>query len=382
METIIDTIVTEDHTKKSKRLFFIDLMRAYAIIMMVQGHAIDATIASKYRLSTEFFYDTWNHMRGVTAPVFFFSSGAIFTYLLLRKDLPFWKNDRVKKGLKRAGLLLLTGYILRINPDMFSSFSEFDYFTYHTSFAVDALHCISIGLFTLIAGYGIFKLTKIPVWIIYSVFALSTFIFYPSIIEIDIIKIFPLPLANYFTARYGSNFPIIPWMGFVLWGGLFGYILSKGAGITYNYKFSLIVLVIGILVTSLSGPILGLLYEITGYYNLAYLQYNNFEFFHLGTILIICGILSLYSNFLPIPAVISKAGQHTMMIYIVHIFIIYGTGISNGLMYLFGGKLAPWQSILTAVSIIAFFLVLMNYWDQLKTIYYTYKKKLFAGSKV
>ena len=87
MEIIIDTIVTEDHTKKSKRLFFIDLMRAYAIIMMVQGHAIDATIASKYRLSTEFFYDTWNHMRGVTAPVFFFSSANQFCDSMIWKML-------------------------------------------------------------------------------------------------------------------------------------------------------------------------------------------------------------------------------------------------------------------------------------------------------
>jgi uncharacterized membrane protein len=381
LEINIDTSIIEDHKKTSKRLFFIDLMRAYAILMMVQGHAIDATIAPQYRLASDFFYDTWNHMRGVTAPVFFFSSGAIFTYLLLRKDMPFWQNERVIKGLKRAGLLLLTGYILRINPDMFTNLSNFDYLTYSTSFACDALHCIAFGLFTLIAGYGIFKLTKIPVWFIYGLLGSITFILYPTFWNMDILKILPFPIACYFTPNYGSNFPLFPWMGFVLWGGLFGYILSKSAGISFNQKFSLVVLVIGITIALLSGPILGLLFQITGYDNFANLQYNNFQFLHLGTILILCGILSLYANYFPIPLIIAKVGQSTMMIYIVHIFIIYGTGISNGLMYWFGGSFVPWQSILTALLIIAFFLIFLNYSERLKNIFINFRQKLFAGNK-
>jgi hypothetical protein len=197
----------------------------------------------------------------------------------------------------------------------------------------------------------------------------------------DMVKILPFPIGTYFTPKYGSNFPLFPWMGFVLWGGLFGYILSKSAGISFNQKFAFIVFAIGITITLLSGPILGLCYEITGYENFAYLQYNNFQYFHLGTILILCGILSLYSNYFPVPAVISKVGQSTMMIYILHIFIIYGTGINNGLIYWFGGKFAPWQSILTALLIIAFFLIFLNYSDRIKLIFYNFRKEYFTGNK-
>ena len=135
------------------------------------------------------------------------------------------------------------------------------------------------------------------------------------------------------------------------------------------------------LIYLLSSPDLGLIYEIKRFGNLQYLQYHNFQFFHLGTILILCGILSLYANYFPIPLVVAKVGQSTMMIYIVHIFIIYGTGINNGLLTYFGGTFEPWQSILTAASIIFGFLIFLTYSERLKLLFNNYKLKLFASGK-
>jgi uncharacterized membrane protein len=61
-------------------------MRAYAILMMVQGHLVDACLDPIYRDSESTLYFLWNFMRGVTAPVFFFSSGMIFTFLLMKQE--------------------------------------------------------------------------------------------------------------------------------------------------------------------------------------------------------------------------------------------------------------------------------------------------------
>ena len=54
-------------------------------------------------------------MRGITAPVFFFSSGLVFTYLLTRKAKPWRENERLYKGIGRGLQLIAIGYLLRIN---------------------------------------------------------------------------------------------------------------------------------------------------------------------------------------------------------------------------------------------------------------------------
>jgi len=78
-------------------------MRAYASLMMVQGHLVDACLDPIYRDPNNIIYSTLNFMRGMTAPVFFFSAGMIFTYLLMKeedKSGKGFKNARVKKRIR------------------------------------------------------------------------------------------------------------------------------------------------------------------------------------------------------------------------------------------------------------------------------------------
>ena len=66
------------------RLQFIDAIRAYAILMMLQGHFVDTMLAYRYRDLENALYSTWFFMRGMTAPIFFTITGLVFTFLLLR----------------------------------------------------------------------------------------------------------------------------------------------------------------------------------------------------------------------------------------------------------------------------------------------------------
>ncbi|PKL84481.1 MAG: hypothetical protein CVV22_12725 [Ignavibacteriae bacterium HGW-Ignavibacteriae-1] len=352
-----------DHSKESPRLHFIDLVRAYAILMMVQGHMIDATLAMEFRDNANFFYNLWNHMRGITAPVFFFASGTIFTYLLMRKNVKFTENERVTKGLKRFVMLIILGYLLRFNFGILADFPYLDFMKYKYSFAADVLHCIGFSILTIISFYIIHQITRIPIWIFLSLSALSLFYFYPSSLDVDWLAMFPLPIATYFTLDYGANFTIIPWMGFSLWGALLGYILSKNVNIAFNYIFTFIIFALGLILHFGSGGILDLLFNLTGDMNLKYLLYNNYLFYHLGNTLIICGVISFIANTVKIPKLLAKTGQKTMMIYVVHIFIIYGTALNNGFMHYYKYSFVPWQSILAAVLLIAFFLILVKYID-------------------
>lgn len=85
----------------SKRIIYVDLMRAFAVIMMIQGHTVDTLLADQFRNTDYLGYNIWNTMRGFTAPIFMFTAGLIFTYLLKSDHFEFSKNPRVKKGIKK-----------------------------------------------------------------------------------------------------------------------------------------------------------------------------------------------------------------------------------------------------------------------------------------
>jgi uncharacterized membrane protein len=375
-----NVIPAYDHSKVSKRLLFIDVIRAYAILMMVQGHVIDSMIDPIYRDSTNWLFSIWDQMRGITAPAFFFSSGTIFSYLLLRKNLPIRQNERFYKGMKRVGILLLIGYVLRFNPLMLSYLDNFDFMKFKSSFAVDALHCIAFGLGLILLSYFIHRVTKIYVWLIFLFFAFTAFYLYPDVIQYDWLGTFPLPIANYFTKEYGSNFPIIPWSGFVMWGALLGYLLSKKANLAFNNIFAMMILSLGIFMHFYSGMLLDSLYNLTSDSNFNYLNNNNFLFYHLGNVLIILGILALISNFVRIPKLLSSIGKKTMMIYVVHIFIIYGTSYNVGLVKYFGQSLDPITVVLAAAGLLIFFISLVIITEKLEPVFQNKFKKYFAKS--
>ena len=133
------------------RLYFIDAIRAWAILMMLQGHFVDGLLDNAFRDNSNMVYAVWKYFRGVTAPVFFTVSGFIFTYLLIKGKEIGINNPRVKKGIKRGLQLLAIGYLLRLN-----FFGLLKGQIYGSFYLVDVLHCIGLSILGII---GIYLLT-------------------------------------------------------------------------------------------------------------------------------------------------------------------------------------------------------------------------------
>ena len=92
------TQVSSSAAAKPGRIVFIDILRAYAILMMLKGHFVDTLLAESYRSPESSLFHLWSFMRGMTAPIFFTVTGLVFIFLLLRDGRPIGKNERVKKG--------------------------------------------------------------------------------------------------------------------------------------------------------------------------------------------------------------------------------------------------------------------------------------------
>lgn len=323
---------------KKFRLDFIDVIRAFAICMMLQGHFVGGLLADRYRDDNNFIYWLWHYCTGITAPVFFTVSGFIFTFLLVKESDATkigWQNPRVKKGIRRGLMLIGIAYFLRM------SFQS-----------VDVLHCIGLSLLLLITTYLLSYNRK--AWVMPTILLSTTLLaftfepFYKSL-TFDFL---PLPIANYFTRAHGSFFPIFPWFGYVAFGGFMGYLFQRYKAHPHLYRNAILLfLTVGAFLLWASHYIVEQLYYINHATFFARLM-EDFAYLRLGNVLLVFGFFALMRNVIT-SKLIKTIGQNTLSIYVIHCFVLYGSITSHGLLQHFGGSLKPYQVVLGAPAFIA-----------------------------
>ena len=52
------------------RLYFIDIARSIAILLMLEGHFVDNALMDVYRDTNNDIYNAWLFVRGFTSPIF------------------------------------------------------------------------------------------------------------------------------------------------------------------------------------------------------------------------------------------------------------------------------------------------------------------------
>ncbi|NAS13057.1 acyltransferase family protein [Poritiphilus flavus] len=336
---------------KAARLYFIDAMRAWAILMMLQGHFIDGLLDTVFRDPDSSVYTVWKYFRGITAPVFFTVSGFIFTYLLIRVPEVGLENPRVKKGLKRGLQLLLIGYLLRLNL-----FGLFKGHIYDAFYLVDVLHCIGLSIIGIIGVYLLSqKAQKIFPLLLLGI-TLVLFMFEP-VYKLWTYPLLPEGIANYFTKANGSVFTIIPWMGYTAFGGFLSVLFTRFKNYKRLYPAA-------IAISSLSGFALILyssslfvsLSRLTGIQLFADIYFNNYLFIRLGDVLVVFAVFMIFRSLVTQRTVL-RIGQNTLSIYVIHFIILYGSFTGLGLYRFFHHSLTPAVAIPGALA----FMVLCSY---------------------
>ncbi len=328
-------------------------MRAFAVLMMVQGHTVDVLLANDYRNMDSPFFAAWFFMRGMTAPIFLFTSGTVFTYLFKLVNEPFNSNPRVKKGFKRFLLLVFLGYMLRYPTPTIVYFGDVTPVQWNIFFAVDVLQLIGFGLLFILILAWLAEKIKVNDYLIYSIGALIFFALYPVFDKMNWSEILPHSLAGYFYKGTGSNFPLFPWAGYVICGAILGSYLAKKPDIFRTTKFSFSLLILGILLigTALVGDLIE-----TSVYGQSYLWTTspNLITLRLGIVLLLNGIVSMISASIEnIPRVIVLLGRNTLLIYIVHLMILYGSAWNPGIIILYSKSFNVFNTISSALLMIS-----------------------------
>jgi uncharacterized membrane protein len=337
--------------------------------MMLQGHFTDTLLDVAYRDPNNLIYSTWLFMRGLTAPVFFFASGLIFVFLLLRDGRPFRQNERVLKGLRRGLSLIVIGYVLRLHFPRLLQFK-----IYNGLFAVDVLHCIGLALLSLLALYWLSQRLQLSYPLLLGAAGLLFFFFEPTMKSTEW-EALPLALRNYFTKDYGSVFTPIPWLGYALLGGVLGAVLHRRPGLAFGQWLPLLLLAGGFLLHAHSSKLLINLYHFTGIHNFYAHAYNNYLLYRLGHVFIaVAAFIWIAQLWKTIPKLLLKIGSETLVIYEVHFILLYSTWFGIGLSRYWYRSLNPWEIFFGAILFELFFVLLVAHIDAIRKLNWAWLK--------
>ncbi|WP_346883743.1 heparan-alpha-glucosaminide N-acetyltransferase domain-containing protein [uncultured Algibacter sp.] len=360
---------------QANRLYFIDAVRAFAILMMLQGHFIDTLIDPVFRNPDNAIYNLWTYFRGITAPTFFTISGLVFTYLLLKSHAKGNDQPRIKKGLFRGLLLLGIGYSLRINI--------FDWFCgyFDTYFLViDVLQCIGLSLIILVCLHILFKhFNYLFSFILFGVGCLC-FISEPLYRNLEISNL-PLMVANYMTKINGSVFTILPWFGYSAFGAFISTIFFRHV---HKKRFKPLIIITFIIAGYFfiyhSSWFLTWLFYATDIELLKLSADYNYLFTRFGNVLIVFAIFYAFERFLK-QLIILKIGEKTLSIYVIHFVILYGSYTGYGLKRFFDKSLNPTEAIIGTIVFMIIVCFASFYYAKTNTYIYNLLRKMIDTIK-
>jgi uncharacterized membrane protein len=344
----------------SARVVFIDLARALAAVFMLYGHTVSALLAPRYQ--TGAWFDIWVFQRGLTSSLFLLVSGFAFSIATGRHWASHTQvSPAVIKRLRRFLLFVVLGYALHFPVQRFVELSSAPPAQWRSFLAVDVLQLIGA---TFILVQGIVLVVRSRRAFAWTAFLLALFavLITPSFWGADWTQL-PLWLAAYLSpAAAGSQFPVFPWAAFVLVGAALGqwYLRWGPARLDLYANVALFVpglglvalaFVVGALPESLVGP---------G----AWDWVPNQVALRMGASLILLSLIARASQRITrLPHVFGAVAQETLVIYFVHLCIVYGSIWNRGLVQIFGQTLGPAATVIWVVVLLAAMAGLAWYWN-------------------
>ncbi len=363
--------------KEKVRYTFIDLLRGWAIIIMIEVHVFNAFLLPE--LKPAGWFDILTFVNGLVAPAFLFVSGFAFQVSsgsklddMRKLKSPFWKK------LWRYFSIILIGYALHLphyslnkvlnksTPEQLQSF-----------FAVDVLQCIGVGLLVLFTLRLIIRSDKI---FNYTLILLTLFVMFisPFFWKTEFTNYFHHVFANYFNRTNGSLFPIFPWINFILVGAIFAKYFLDAAVKGKEEKFIKGITFTG-LVMLFSGHLFysGLFPD----YLTSIIPHPIFFIERLGYVLVFAMLCWYYNNWKRTSSsFVLDASRESLLIYWLHLVIIYNTLLGKqSLANIIGQTLNVWESIAATLILMTLMILAAKIWGWTKMKFPKYAGKIAWG---
>lgn len=320
----------------TNRVPSLDFARIFAMLMMIAGHTFFSLI-NPYTIDTNSFpWNWWEFARGATAPIFLTVSGIAQVFANKRDQFGKIPSSTVSKRVKTSLMLIAIGYLLMFPADKIYDipFIPSQYLT--GFFAVNILQLIGVTLFLVILLFSLTRNDK-QLFVSSLTIGISLVLLTPISQFVNWFEILPYALANYLDYRGGSFFGIFPFSAYVFLGIAFGTILKKVPSeqrIDFIIKKSLIAVpiffVIGFLIHKFEYPLIKDLFSpYRASLGMIFYRYSIVALVFVFTGIITKKLTEFHHYF-------TFFGQKALYVYIVHIFILYGTAVTPGLTTFFG----------------------------------------------
>jgi uncharacterized membrane protein len=325
------------------RVEALDLFKFFVLFFMIQGHLFRAYLLVPIRQTSWFRFHEVLH--GIVAPGFLFAAGfaAFLSYnnkteQYLRLGKAFF--SRLKRILFIIGLgywIHLPFFSLRKTLKHLHQGSAEDFLR------VDILQCIGVGLLLFTLAAVLFKKEKIVV-VASALLTLGFFMAAPLVFKLQAGN-----FIDFYLDYRRSLFPLLPWAGFLFAGVLGAYVYSR----LEKDRFFRLALILSIALfpwaflfrSTVKGAMSlpGLMTRFGGVFLLLWLSH------------LLAKSGGRWRN------VLIRAGKESLFVYVLHLFIIFGSVFEHGLNKQFKNSLAVHDALLLClvVQLLVFSLALL-----------------------
>ncbi len=306
------------------RFFFIDLLRGWAVIMMIETHAVNAYMDISLRSQNWFWY--LNFLNGLVAPTFIFISGFAFRIVTERKWEQYLSITPVfKKQLRRLLFILVLAYSMHLPFVLLKDWTITMPEGIKPFFKVDVLHIISLSLIALQLLVLWLKDQK-KVFIASLIFAGGFIFLAPLCWQLDFTQHIGLCIGNYFNNLQGSLFPAFPWAGFCFLGYAVAHFFYSEHKQNQELQFMRRILLIslGTIIFSLALYFQPLqLYPDHNFWTTS----PAYFFIRLALVCILLTLMWYYEKNLYHArfSLVGLFGKHSLLVYTMHLAMIFGT---------------------------------------------------------
>lgn len=348
------------------RLIFVDLLRGWATVVMIEVHVFNAFILPPLKATD--WYSLLNYFNGIVAPTFIFVAGFVFVYVSERKINDFRTFGRqFWRQLYRIGQIWAIGYLLHLPyfswARMLHESSPDDWLKFYQS---DVLNCIAAGLLFLFLARIKIRSNDAYRWFL-LVSGIAIALVTPFIWETDFNKYVPAQLGAYLNSQHFSGFPLFLWIAFMMAGGYYAmdYLKARQANREKDFLRRIgisgaVMVVGGRLAASLPSYVSHASTDVRA---------NPFFFFErLGIVLLLLLVCWYYAEWRKTQtSFILDASKESLSIYAAHLLVIYGLFYRDmSLSYLYGGTLTIIQCCIATIALIAVMVSAARLWSWLK----------------
>jgi len=358
-----------------RRWVALDLFRFAAVILMVQGHTFNVLIEEAVR--PEKWYRWHGYIHGYTAPMFLFAAGLAFGITTFRRWDDHTRLGReLYKRIERYLTIIAIGYLLHLPRFSFDALTHASEHQMRVFLKVDALQ--NIGVTLLACELLVFLLAKRERLVAaLAVLATAVVLVGPWAWRQPVEAWLPLALVGYVNDHAGSSFPMVPWSGFILVGIVAAYAVHharpkvgwNGLGKGFATAGSALLALPLLLYTAGIDPFGEHNFWKTGPW---------FFLWRVGMVMILLALLCGLAAWLgrrtesghppgrALP-VLQVMGQESLVVYVGHLVVLYGSPAHTGFHHSLGRQLGPGAALLFFFGLFAVMAALAWSWHTLKT---------------